>query len=103
MLIDTTTMMTFGGVTAQLANTATNRAFSYNFFTGTWTERAPMAVARLCPGCGLVNGKKVVVAGGNSVDSSTEIYDVVGNSWTAGRSQVDFFRKAKGNCSIARH
>ena len=56
----------------------------YDPATNTWTNLAPMSVARNHTGGGVINGKFYVVGGRGSADAATalEVYDPPSNTWT---------------------
>lgn len=58
--------------------------FRYNMESDTWTELAPMSIARELPGCAVVSNKMLVM-GGIGIDRaqlrSVEYYNLALNKW----------------------
>ena len=86
-----------GGMSNANINIALSTVERYDPASGKWAPLAPMKSPRFQPAAiAFASGKKVLVAGGNvegtsySADLSTsEIYDVATNSWSAGPTMSD--------------
>ena len=86
MLVDDDTLMTFGGLTTRYVNTAVTSVYEYKISTKRWTAKAAMTANHYAGACGPAGAGKVVVAGGRSQPSTSEVYDIATNKWTTGES-----------------
>src|SRR4029077_20198272 len=68
--------------------TRVNTVNRYNATTNTWTPLAPIPVASEAP-CGAMWNGKIYVAEGDT-GPSFQIYDIAGNSWSAGPPRPGF-------------